>query len=249
MTEQIPSDLTKVLPEDIEERFGLCGPVREEPPQPGLGQCYVTKQWLPAGQLEDLYGQRISARGKAILQAYLSRHGALREEYETPSFWRRFGCYFLDMQAIQWGTVLLLACWGILLHRRLVSERAHFQWRNVTILLMLVEIPIIYFALMQGLTGRTAGKIVGRLRVVRVDGAAIGILRATLRSVLLNLGGVLLVAGVVVANVTDMPWLLTCAGWLALGWSLCDGLVLLGDTRLQRSLHDRICRTRVIQEN
>lgn len=93
---------------------------------------------------------------------------------------------------------------------------------------VLVSVPILYETVMVATSGRTVGKMLLGLHVVRrSDGRRPGLLPSLARSAPAGI----LAAGPVVA---------------AIIMALCI-LPMVGDTRLQRSLQDRIARTVVVQ--
>ena len=93
--------------------------------------------------------------------------------------------------------------------------------------------------------------MLGRLRVVNLDGSRVLWKTILFRSALYP-GAIVIfgACGLLPSSVGDGSFkaALGLAALVFMIWMLADALVALLDTRAQRSLHDRICGTRVIRD-
>jgi len=222
-------------------------------PQPGMAQCSITKKWFPEDELVIFQGQRVSAEGKHILLDRLQTGAEAPGKLMCPTRWNRLWCICLD-----W--LVIAPCWCVAmvpvtlilvrqLHLHFVSPAA----KGVVTFLLLGTISVGYFTVMHGRKGKSIGKMAGSLRVVNLDGSPISRRAAAARAVAYC--GVIFLF--VVALSLMLAWHPTTAHALIVGplllacpvWGLVDVIATLADTRTQRSLHDRICGTRVVREN
>ena len=132
------------------------------------------------------------------------------------------------------------------LHR---DPRSH--WALFLVFSPLAVASWFYFLCLHGGKGKSVGKMVGHLRVVNLDGSRASWKTILLRSTLYP--GTIAVIGACgllpnSLSVTSFRWALGLAALAFMVWVLADALVALFDTRMQRSLHDRICGTRVIRD-
>ena len=91
--------------------------------------------------------------------------------------------------------------------------------------------------------------MVGNLRVINMDGTSISKPKAFARAVAYTFGNVLFLPALILGAIMHSPTVILAGVFLSSAWGLTDCIMALADTRLQRSLHDRICGTRVIQIN
>ena len=91
-------------------------------------------------------------------------------------------------------------------------------------------------------------KIVGHLRVVNLDGTSISKRKAFGRAVAYEFGGLMIVLASIFGVGSGNSVIVLSGLVLGLVWIATDNICALADAQLQRSLHDRICGTRVIFE-
>ena len=214
------------------------------PPAEGMVQCQVTGKWVPADELITFQGYTVCAEGKEELVQRLKSGERLPGEMERPGFWRRFGCLFLD--GIVMGIVAMVlnvAIMGTLLITD-PSRLEALKGKQAVASLIGMVIGLAYFTLLHGTRGQTLGKMAGKIKVVRLDGSAIGVPTAFVRA-LFYMGPQAVVPFMMFAFV---------AGSATLGivqlvsglYVLANCLVLLSDRAQQRAIHDRAAGTRVI---
>jgi uncharacterized RDD family membrane protein YckC len=224
-------------------------------PQPGMAQCSVTKKWFPEDELVTFQGQLVSAEGKQILLDRLQTGSGPLGEFMRPSFLRRFGCIFLD-GIILIPIILVVEFTAIMLASYTFASKISPATSNHRILsemfgifaimyLSLGVTGIAYFSALHAAKGRTVGKMAGKLRVINMDGSSISWKKAVART-FVYIGWIFLFPLALLPG--NFP--LFGLSRLAIAvWGLTDIIMALVDTRMQRSLHDRICGTRVIREN
>ena len=217
-------------------------------PGPAMAQCSVTGTWHPQDELVSFQGQLVSAAGKQILLDRLATGADAPGERTRPTVMRRFGCIFADSLLLEIVRYALLPAFGLPLVQPIGPEQLKQVWPQALIAVMLAVVVILYFGLMHGLKGRSLGKMAGKLRVVNLDGSPISMGKAFARAVAYGAGGLLMTVGLILFAVTHSKPLMY--GAIALGsvWGLTDSICALVDSRRQRSLHDLICDTRVVQE-
>jgi uncharacterized RDD family membrane protein YckC len=205
------------------------------PLPPGMGQCMVTGKIVPEDELVTLHGQRVCAEGKAILLDRLQAGEAMPGEAEKPTVLRRFGCIFLDG--------LIIGVPFAVLNGVLTADHSPPSTLGIISLLSTV-VYIIYFGQMHASRGQSVGKIAGKLLVVNDrDGSRISTATAYIRAIVYSGTGVLSGVALLMADRTFM----SVATMIVVGWGLADVIFALVDTSKQRSLHDRIAGTRVIE--
>ena len=121
--------------------------------------------------------------------------------------------------------------------------------RRIIVAIIGLAVAILYFGLLHGWKGQSLGKMVGNMRVINMDGTPISKRKAFARALAYMFGSALMALAMIIGVLAkDMTFL---AVGVALGyiWVLADYILALVDTRMQRSLHDRICGTRVIRLN
>ena len=88
----------------------------------------------------------------------------------------------------------------------------------------------------------------GNLRVVNLDGTSISKRKAFARAAAFQIGPIVTLFSALLAMLTSDRAIYDIGLLLSYVWMLFDGVFALIDSRTQRSLHDRICGTRVIEE-
>ncbi|MDR1744634.1 MAG: RDD family protein [Planctomycetota bacterium] len=159
-----------------------------------------------------------------------------------PGFWRRFFCWLLDM------TVLVVVC-GVVNYFILgidppdpgnAPDALPPDPSNIEFVAN-AALAFLYFALMHGRFGKTLGKMLGRFRVVAMNGSPIGYRAAFVRA-FWSTG---------IFALIEMPRLLfpdSGLGWLSdVGalYLIANCLALVWDQRHNRALHDLLAGTRV----
>ena len=228
-----------------------------------MAQCSITGIWVPADELIMFQGRPVSAEGKQIMLDRMMAGDPVDATVTRPSVLRRFGCLFLD------GLVLLIPTWiveaifvvmVVLMNGRNMFGSLSNGGQNslVLIFMRLIYLAVCllyisYFAVMHALEGQTVGKMAGHLRVVNLDGSAISRRTAWIRGLAfgvptLSLGVPMVIfGGILPAYFASV--LIGVFGLFGFIWLLADYICALVDTRMQRSLHDRIAGTRVIWLN
>ncbi len=229
--------------ETTSEQQGLQG---NPQPATAMGRCSVTGKAYPEDELVTFQGQLVSAEGKQILLDRLQTGADMSDELGRPGVWRRFGCIFLDGILLTVFAFLLRAMMGVpfiapatdpkFLHQRIAADSVVFA------------VEILYFGLLHGWQGKSIGKIVGHLRVVNLDGTSISKRKAFGRAIAYEFGGLMIVLASIFGVGLGNSVIVLGGLILGLVWIATDNICALADARLQRSLHDRICGTRVIFE-
>ncbi len=217
-------------------------------PHSGMAQCSITKKWFPEDELVTFQGQLVCAEGKQILLDRLQTGALAPNEFVRPGVWRRIGCIFF-IDGILLGAVGLVLDYpfGITLGTP-VADPTLISRRIIASILGLAVV-ILYFGLLHGWKGQSLGKMVGNLRVINMDGTPISKPKAFARALTYTFGNVLFVLTLLIGLLSKNIALIGWGSGLAGVWELTDCIMALADTRMQRSLHDRICRTRVIWLN
>lgn len=204
--------------------------------QDRLERCEVTGELTPVDEITVFQGKRVSPAGKRILMRELVGGRPFGDSLPRPSFFRRFLCYLADF--------LVVACAA-----SLVSPIVLFFVSMKSGLFSLIMDAIraglffAYAAYMHGKYGKTLGKMLGKCRVVDLDGNRCGMHRAVVRAFFTTGVGVL---PILFAPFSDVIlYLLAFAVFL---YYLADAVVLLGDQRHERAVHDLVSGTRVIWE-
>ncbi len=246
------------------------------PPPEGFKTCEVTGEVLPADSMVQFQGKWVGPKGKQILLERLqSGEPTEAATLQRPSFWRRFGCIAFDWLVIIAGymaqtlVIFIIAALMATTHRAPLlfggspGRPAHWLVVGEFVLGVVDDLLIVaYFALLHYKNGQTVGKMVGRLKVVTLDGSPLSLGTAALRAVLyylpilvlLPVGLYTLIFGYqkvhqvyLPANIKLYGFLCLLVGILSFGWWVADRVTLLVDFRLQRSLHDRLSGTKVIR--
>ena len=216
--------------------------------QPGTAQCSVTKKWFPEDELVTFQGQLVSAEGKQILLDRLQTGAEAPNEFVRPGVWRRIGCiFFIDGILLGIFGLVLNYLFGISMFTPQTDPGV--MSRRLMVSLIALAVAILYFGLLHGWKGQSLGKMVGNLRVINMDGTPISKPKAFARALAYTFGNVLTVLALVAGVVTKNVAIISVGVFLGGTWGLVDCILALVDTRMQRTLHDRICGTRVILLN
>ncbi len=217
-------------------------------PQPGMAQCCVTKKWFPEDEVVIFQGQLVSAEGKQILLDRLRTGAGEPGALARPGVFRRFVCISVDWLIILLLWFLLIAVFAIWV----VVPFHVFRGNRVGALVsysFFAGVSLAYFLILHGDVEKSVGKMLGQMRVVRLDGSRASWKTIVLRSALYP--GTVLISGMAcllagLAGEISHNLMLELVAVAFVIWMLADALTALFDTRMQRSLHDRICGTRVI---
>ena len=218
-------------------------------PRPGTAQCNITKKWFPEDEVVTFQGQLVSAEGKQILLDRLRTGVDAPKALARPGVWQRFGCIIVDSIIFFIFRLVLYAAFALPLLVPLNSPGRSYRTFAPDFISLLAA--IVYFGVLHGRLGKSLGKMMGDLRVVGIDGSAISTARAFARAVAYEFGIVMFIFTAIIGMI--LGWhsvtVLSLGLLLSAIWRLTDILYALADTRTQRSLHDRICGTRVIKED
>jgi len=217
-------------------------------PAPGMVQCSITKKWFPEDEVVTFQGQLVSAEGKQILLDRLQTGAEAPNEFVRPGVWRRIGCiFFIDGILLGIFGWVLNYVFGINFFTPLTDPGV--MSRRVIVSVIAVAVANLYFGLLHGWKGQSLGKMVGNLRVINMDGTPISKPKAFARALAYTFGNVLTVLALLAGALTKNVAIISVGVFLGGIWGLVDGILALVDTRVQRTLHDRICGTRVILLN
>ena len=231
------TDKQSIAPPNISDRAD---------PQSGMAQCSVTRQWFPEDEVVAFQGQLVSAEGKQILLDRLRTGADAPGALLRPGTAARFWCIFLDLMLLGVLGFIVEIAVGMRLWEPRRYNRLEHQALGLVVVTIELFLYILYFGNLHGWRGKTLGKMAGHLCVVNLDGTPISKTKAFLRAAVFQFGLIMVLlatfAGLLTGNKSLFTWGV-CVSWV---WFLLDGVVALADTRMQRSLHDRICGTRVI---
>jgi uncharacterized RDD family membrane protein YckC len=202
--------------------------------EPPTGLCAVTGKIVPEDELVTIQGQRVCAEGKAILLERLKTGEAMPGEFMRPTVMRRFGCIFLD------GLIIVVP-FSILSGILATPRKDTFLAGLVSIIS--TAVALIYYGQMHGTKGATIGKMAGKTRVVNLDGSPIDLKTGYVRAIA-YVGPTFLTG---IAAISAQAMVVNVAAIIVGVWGLADTLFALFDRIQQRSLHDRVAGTRVIQ--
>ncbi len=237
-------------------------PAGDSSPGPGLQQCRITGKWFGEDELVMFQGNLVCAEGKQILLDRLRTGADAPGEQVRPTVLRRFGCLFVDGLVMMFAIIVVEMIVMMAMMPHLVpkagakftaadTEKFAFEYLSIVYLIIIV-IEVSYFAILHGWTGQTIGKLAGHLRVVNLDGSKVSWKKALARA-LAYLGGMILFPpGFLFFLAAPGAGAMAYVGmvqFFVVAWILADMICALVDTRAQRSLHDRICGTRVIYES
>jgi uncharacterized RDD family membrane protein YckC len=206
-------------------------------PQAGMERCSVTGKLVPSDEIVTIHGQRVCAEGKAILLDRLKAGEAMPGELEKPTALRRFGSIFLD------GIIVGLPFFFITMVVVGTSADANVATGALTIISTLAS--VVYFGAFHARNGQTPGKMAGKIRVVRnADGGTISSGTAFFRAFVY--AGPNFLSGI--AYFTGSAALVSLTAMLVGAWGLINAVAALVDRSRQRTLHDRIAGTRVVDK-
>ena len=231
-------------------------PPESSPPPPGsveagpdMAQCSITQKWFPEDELVTFQGQLVSAEGKQILldrlQTGVDAPGALLR----PSAAARFWCIFLDMLLHGVLSMIYRIAVGMRVWEPRRYNRLQHEALGVVVLTVGLCSYLLYFGILHGWKGKTFGKMAGHLSVINLDGTPISKSKAFARAAVFQFGPILLLIATFLGVLTGNESLFNLGVFVSWIWFVLDGVAALADPRMQRSLHDRICGTRVVREN
>ena len=219
------------------------------PPPEGFKTCEVTGEVLPADSMVQFQGKWVGPKGKQILLERLqSGEPTEAATLQRPSFWRRFGCIFLDWLVLIIPTAALEWVFGVVSWTGLnPNAQPAFAFSHGILFAGLSQMGLFilttaYFGILQGRSGQTLGKRAGREKVVRLDGNPVGMRTGILRGAYYAMPGAIMAIGLL----TTVAQIFAICYVVSMLWSLTEIICLLADTRMQRALHDRLAGTRVI---
>ena len=216
---------------------------------PGMGQCNITKKWFPEDELVIFQGQLVSAEGKHILLDRLQTGADDPGAPLRPGAGTRFWCIFLDMLLLGAFSMICRIAVGMRVWEPRRYDRLQHEALGVVVLTVGLCSGVLYLGILHGGKGKTLGKMAGHLSVINLDGTPISKARAFARAAAFQFGPILLLIATFLGVLTGNESLFNFGVFVSWIWFVLDGVVALADTRMQRSLHDRICGTRVIREN
>ena len=220
-----------------------------------MAQCSVTGQWHPEDDLVSFQGQLVSAEGKQILLDRLMAGEAPATDMTRPGVLRRWWCLFLDGLVMIIPTVVVQV---FLFEITAASSGANPNSGGPAGALLLLGfyavllglMYVAYFSICHAKWGCTIGKKAGKLRVVNLDGSPISTGTAWIRGFAYVGGNVVIGLMTLIVGLMGSPMVAMgvfgIVELLVFGWMLADIIMALVDTRMQRSLHDRVAGTRVV---
>ena len=165
-----------------------------------------------------------------------------------PGVWRRIGCiFFIDGILLGVFGLILDYSFGVTLGTPVADPT--LISRRIIVSIVGLAVAILYFGLLHGWKGQSLRKMVGNLRVINMDGTPISKPKAFARALAYTFGNVLFVLALLIGLLSKNMAIIGWGSGLAAIWGLTDCIMALADTHMQRSLHDRICGTRVIWLN
>ena len=224
-------------------------------------QCSITGIWVPADELVMFQGRLVSAEGKQIMLDRMMAGDPVDATVTRPSVLRRFGCIFLDNLIIM-VPIMIVAMIGMVgtFNQIIKSDQMrsatqpvlyqqNYTYQGFSDLFTFV-IALCYFALLHARNGKTFGKMAGHLQVLNMDGTPISARTAWIRSFVFVWSNLFTgLCLLFILPIVGSAIVLTITGLIGFGWIVADVVCALVDTRMQRSLHDRIAGTRVIWLN
>lgn len=234
----------------------------------GLVQCEVTGNWVSEDEVITFQGKRVGAEGKAILLERLRSGADAPGTMLAPTVLARFGGLFLDgfiasFFALFVAVPIFFASFGPPGTDGPSPETLSNIFQSVFQTVMGVVI-IAYFAFFHARSGQTWGKRAAHTKVVTMEGGPIDGQTAFLRALYYYLPSLLASAVTLVFVLSQLstpepigegpaPGVggLT-AVFIAISaisgiYALADMLFALFDRAQQRSIHDRLAKTRVIR--
>ncbi len=220
-------------------------------PEMGFGTCEVTGQVVPRDALVDFQGKRVSAEGKQILLDRLQ--SGIDPIHDGPAVlpgpWRRAGCICIDNFALMAAGYILGATLGHIAAANIVKHHeSAAQTKHLTLILLATIslcgwlLNVAYFTFMPFKSGKTLGKLVGREKIIRMDGGKMTFGQSLLRAIVFCLGSLFITCALFVGGLNSIA----LGELLGLAWLILDWAFIVGDPALRLALHDRIAGTRVI---
>ncbi len=212
---------------------------------PGMMQCSVTGQWLPPDDLVMFRGRLVSAQGKALLLDQLRTGVDGPGAFVCAGLLRRRRAIGIDfLVLIGFAYLVGAVVYGIFSSQ---ADRGYTFRLSITLGLATL-FAWAYFTVMHRWRGQSLGKMTRGLRVVTLDAKRISWTQATVRSLIVLIGWFAAVALMLVAQYKRQPGMFHFAYVVLVAWLLIDMLPALFDKARRRTMHDRICGTRVIVE-
>ncbi len=163
----------------------------------------------------------VCAECKPVFVQKLKEGVSLSGEIEYGGFWIRFGAKFIDWMVIGVVNMVIIFVAGIIMAAMIQSpDSALSIIMTVTLQLLQLAITATYTTWLVGRYGATLGKMACQLKVITADGGRVSYPRALGRSFAEILSSIILLIGYIMAAFDDE----------------------------KRTLHDRICNTRVIKK-
>jgi uncharacterized RDD family membrane protein YckC len=222
----------------------------------GYETCQVTGKSVPYDEIVDLLGYRVCAEGKEEILGRLRRGERLPGELEAPTIMQRFGSLFVDGLLLNLiGGIISFAIIGSFFSNNAPgfdynggTKGINTYYLNQGIVTTLTVVMVIaYYAFLHAKNGQSLGKQVGKIKVVTSDGSPLTFKIALFRA--LYYVGPQLALPVAYFSMLFIPFdfegLLYVFFTVGL-WGLVDVLLAVIDSSQQRSLHDRLAKTRVI---
>ncbi|HEY1684665.1 MAG TPA: RDD family protein [Tepidisphaeraceae bacterium] len=211
-------------------------------------RCEITGKLFPADEVVIVFGQQVSAEGKAILLSRYQSGERMPGEMDRPNAIRRTICVLIDF-LILISPLFVFAIYGVNINL--------LKWHYTAIVQVALTLgEFFYFAELHAWFGGTVGKLVGGLRVVHLDGTPIS--RKTAYARALIFPGPSAIIALIFASIAIFLSPITAYSiartihplrYVGLIWFLMDGLVGFFDRNRQRAVHDRVAGTRVIVKN
>jgi uncharacterized RDD family membrane protein YckC len=211
-------------------------------------RCEVTGKLFPADEVVIVFGQQVSAEGKAILLSRYQSGERIPGEMDRPNAIRRTICVLIDF-------LVLISPLMVAYAYRVSPDQ--FQWHQTRMApVAFAVLEFFYFAELHTCFGGTLGKLACGLRVVNLDGTPISRNTAYIRALIFPFPLMLIPLIFTGMYLSFSPLnYYYAARWLdhlryaGLIWCLADGLIAFFDRDRQRSIHDRFAGTRVIVKN
>ncbi len=183
-----------------------------------LSVCSQCGRSFPEDEIIRYQGTSICAACKPLFVQRLKEGASVPSEMEYGGFWIRLGAKIIDAIAVGIIQTIVSFPLGLLIGFSDSGDSALLIGQGLNLLFSLI-MPIIYTTWFLGTYAATPGKMVCRLRVVSAYGERISYMAAFGR---------------------------TMAEWLS-SLILCIGYLMAAFDEEKRTLHDRICNTRVIR--
>jgi len=209
--------------------------------------CDVTGKVVRESETVMFRGKRVCAEGKAILLEQLAAGEYEDGGLERPSVLRRFGCVLVDS--------IILNVAGVLIGAAVALMAASFGgsvggMTYAALIFVATFLNMGYYTYFHGVRGQTLGKMIGKLKVVQMDGSPINVAIAFKR--MLYFAGPVLMGQIVMAigvsgdseQVVSIGTVIQTIGGVLV---IATAIVAIADRASQRTIHDRLAGTRVIR--